>query len=90
MSGALTGSVTGNTRKVMVADVKESAVRYFETPCVVVTFKGERAEPNWFSAEYEAKVFHDIEHRSYGPGICRGCGKETWPDRPLNETKEWE
>jgi hypothetical protein len=90
MSDALlTGTATGPDRATIQDRVRASAVTYFGTSCVVVALRSGRISDDGFVADYEAKVFHDIDSRGYGPSVCRGCSKQSWPHNPLNVAKEW-
>ena len=85
----LSGAIIGANRTDIIARVKKAASDYFQTGCVVVALTAERIEGDGFAADYTARIFHDVEGRTYGPGICRGCGQENWPQHPLNAAKEW-
>jgi hypothetical protein len=93
----LTGQTSGATRAELIAVAEELASTYFGTECVVVELSDESCETtsvqyangqvavahSSFSATFEAKEHHEVEARSYGPGRCRKCEKDSWPQNPL-------
>lgn len=76
-----------STRAQLVLYVEEKAAQYFNTKCIAISLENERFDGDQFVADYTAWVYHDVESKSYGPGVCRGCGKQDWPQDRLNEKR---
>lgn len=83
----LTGKLYGSNRDAMLKEANTKAVTYFATGCVKVELSNETAHPmtTGFTADFTAKVWHDLEYREYGPDKCRKCGAASWPQNPLNK-----
>lgn len=93
----LTGQTSGASRAEITSKAEQLATAYFGTECVMVTLRDESCETtdvqygngqvaishSVFTAAFDADEHHDVEARSYGPGKCRKCGREDWPQRPL-------
>ena len=93
----LTGQTSGASRAEITTKAEQLAAAYFGTECVVVTLRDESCETtdvryadgrtvlshSEFSAAFDADEHHDVEARSYGPGKCRKCSKDSWPQNPL-------
>lgn len=94
MTKALKGKLYGVDRKTILADAKTKTRVYFGIDCVAVKLENETPHPVMagFNAEFTGVVWHDIEPKSYGPDVCRGCGRQSWPSSPLNPKtpEEWE
>ena len=87
MQHVLEATLRGPSRDELINRAKTLAATYFATPCVAVTQRnatvsGEADAPE-FESSFVAQEHHDVESRSYGPGICRGCGGEDWPHSRL-------
>lgn len=89
---ALRGTLYGSSRSVLISEARKSATAYFGTGCVQVRLENERPHLSGFNAEMTAIVWHDLEHRTYGPAVCRNCKQDSWPHSPLNAAskKEWQ
>lgn len=89
---ALRGTLAGTSRADLLQQARESASTYFGTACVQVRLENEHPHLSGFSAEMTAIVWHDLEHRTYGPAVCRNCSLDSWPQSPLNadSKKEWQ
>lgn len=89
---ALRGTLHGPNRSDLIRQAREAAVTYFGTSCVQVRLENERPHLAGFNADMTAIVWHDIEHRTYGPNQCRDCKQDDWPQNPLNAAskKEWQ
>ena len=90
----ISGHVTGMNHSNLESAAKAIAAVYYDTDCVVVDLTNEgmfttdkslsgRVLTREFSADFTAQINHEIARPTYGPGKCRGCGKESWPDAPL-------
>jgi hypothetical protein len=93
----LTGQTSGRTRAELITMAEGLAATYYGTECVVVTLSDEACETTEvqygngqvavahtsFSATFEAEEHHEVGARSYGPGRCRKCEKDSWPQNPL-------
>lgn len=93
VKAALRGSIHGATRTEIIAQARQKTAAYFGTECVTIKLEDEKPHPlmSGFTASFVGIVWHDVESRTYGPGKCRGCKKEDWPQHPLNAVskKEW-
>lgn len=89
---ALRGRLYGASRQEMIRQAREKATAYFGTGCVQVRLENERPHLSGFNADMTAIVWHDIEHRTYGPARCRTCNQDSWPQSPLNAAskQEWQ
>lgn len=96
MSGMLTGSAFGKDRAEVIANAKGIAAQYFGIGCVEVELSNEEADlieehqgaettmqVMIFTADFRAIESHRIEHKQYGPNVCRDCKRESWPQAPL-------
>lgn len=93
MVDTLEATLQGPSRSHLTERAKALAAAYFGTPCVVViltaaTVSGDADEPT-FQASFAAQEHHDVQGRSYGPGICNGCKAEDWPQHPLTRAQAW-
>jgi len=90
VSGAtLRGKVEGTSRAELISKVKEAAATFFGTKCVSVDLAEVTTDLSGsmntqFTAAFTAREYHDLNHHTYGPDKCRGCGRESWPHAPLN------
>lgn len=84
---ALRGTLHGSNRGDLIKAARDKAATYFGTGCVTVKLENERPHPmmSGFNAEFVAVEWHDVQHRTYGPDRCLGCGRDSWPQHPLNE-----
>jgi len=81
---ALSGSVTGESRADLINKATATATKYMGVKCVRVFLSGESFDDSGaFSANFEAQEHHPLELRSYGPNVCRDCGKKDWPHERL-------
>ena len=83
MTDTLKATLRGASRADLVTRATTLAASYFGVPCVAValvnaTVSGDADAPK-FEASCVAQEHHDVEGKSYGPGICRGCGAKDWP-----------
>jgi hypothetical protein len=99
----LRGSVTGMNRADMIDSAKQIARDYFaldKTPdCIAVVLRNEsvlnelrgegRVLRATFEADFSAQEHHDVESKVYGPGQCRVCKQDSWPQHPLPH-KRWQ
>jgi len=93
----LTGYTAGDSRADLIDKAVSIAVGYFGIECVQVRLRDERmvqeirtinGKTIAFEAEFLAQEHHNIEGKSYGPGACRDCKRDSWPHSPLR-TADW-
>lgn len=91
MTDVLEATLRGPDRKALIERATVLTRTYFGIDCVSVsagsvTVAGEADAPE-FEAFFVGQEHHDVEWRSFGPGVCRGCGAKDWPSRPLKRAK---